>query len=56
MKYAEEASKNAGLQLKKKFTPFSKYWGSPACQRMVVLTWNFGPRRKIDFFFDNLIL
>ena len=54
MKYAEEASKNAGLQLKKKFTPFSKYWGSPARQRMISLTWNFGSSSNI-YFFENLI-
>ena len=49
MKYAEEASKNAGLQLKKKFTPFSKYWGSPAQQRMIPLTLTFGSRCKTLF-------
>ena len=44
----------SGLPMKKKFTPFSKYWGSPARQRMVLLTWTFGSRPKIDFY-ENLI-
>ena len=45
----------AALPLKKKFTPISKYWGSPAQQPMILLTWNFGSRPKIDFY-DNLIV